>query len=91
MNALRQLLYRGGLSCAICYIIALTLYNMTHHDNIKHRQPPVWNCHSDDTHSENKHGEICHSEHQHSENRNSEDEHSDNCQNEVKTALILVY
>jgi hypothetical protein len=62
---------------------------MTHHDNIKHRQPPVWNCHSDDTQSENKHGEICHSEHQHSENRNSEDEHSDNCQNEDKHSINI--
>ena len=41
MNALRQLLNRGALLCAICYIIALALYNMTHHDNIKHHQPPV--------------------------------------------------
>ena len=64
---------------------------MTHHDNIKHHQPPVCNCHSEDKHSENKHGENCHSEHEHSENRHSEDEHSDNCQNVVKTALILVY
>ena len=62
---------------------------MTHHDNIKHHQPPVCNCHSDDKHSENKHGENCHSEHEHSENRHSEDEHSDKCQNEDKHSINI--
>jgi ABC-type uncharacterized transport system substrate-binding protein len=28
MNALRQWLYRGTLSCAMCFIIALTLYKV---------------------------------------------------------------
>jgi hypothetical protein len=35
MSALRRWLYRGTLSCAMCFIIALTLYNRTNHCNIR--------------------------------------------------------
>ena len=51
MNALRQWLYRGTISCAMCFIIALTLYNRTNHVNVKYHKCPVWNCHSEDKHS----------------------------------------
>ena len=40
MNALRRWLYRGTLSCAMCYLIALTLYNRTNHVNVKYHKPP---------------------------------------------------
>ena len=50
MNALRRWLYRGTLSCAMCFIIALTLYNRTNHVNAKYHKFPVWNCHSEDKH-----------------------------------------
>ena len=53
MNALRRWLYRGTLSCAMCVIIALTLYNRTNHINVKYHKSPVWNCHSEDKHSIN--------------------------------------
>ena len=48
MNALRRWLYRGTLSCAMYFLIALMLYNRTNHVNVKYHKPPVWNCHSDD-------------------------------------------
>ena len=51
MNALRRWLYRGTLSCVMCFIIALTLYNRTNHVNAKYHKPPVWNCHRQDKHS----------------------------------------
>ena len=51
MNALRRWLYPGTLSCAMCFIIALTLYNRTTHVNVKYHKSPVWNCHSEDKHS----------------------------------------
>ena len=51
MNALRRWLYRGTLLCAMCFLIALTLYNRTNHVNVKYHIPPVWNCHNEDTHS----------------------------------------
>ena len=51
MNALRRWLYRGTLLCAMCFLIALTLYNRTNPVNFKYHIPPVWNCHSEDTHS----------------------------------------
>jgi hypothetical protein len=51
MNALRRWLYRGTLSCAMCFLIALTLYYRTNHVNVKYHKPPVWNCHSEDKHS----------------------------------------
>ena len=51
MNALRRWLYRGTLSCAICFIIALTMYNRTNHVNVKYHKPPVWNCHSENKNS----------------------------------------
>ena len=51
MNALRRWLYLGTLSCAMCFIIALTLYNRTNHVNVKYHKSPVWNCHSEDKHS----------------------------------------
>jgi lysylphosphatidylglycerol synthetase-like protein (DUF2156 family) len=41
----------GTLSCAMCFIIALTLYNRTNHVNVKYHKSPVWNCHSEDKHS----------------------------------------
>ena len=47
MNALRRWLYRGTLSCAMCFLIALTLYNRTNHVNAKYHKSPVWNCHSE--------------------------------------------
>ena len=50
MNALRRWLYHGTLSCAMCFLIALTLYNRTNHVNVKCHKPPVCNCHSEDTH-----------------------------------------
>ena len=50
MNALRRWLYRGTLSCAMCFIIALTLYNRTNHVNVKYHKFPVLNCHSEDKH-----------------------------------------
>ena len=53
MNALRRWLYRGTLLCAMCFLIALTLYNRTNHVNVKYHIPPVWNCHSEDKHSIN--------------------------------------
>ena len=51
MNALRRWLYRGTLLSAMCFIIALTLYNRTNDVNVKYPKSPVWNCHSDDKHS----------------------------------------
>ena len=51
MNVLRRWLYRGTLFCAMCFLIALTLNNRTNHVNVKYHIPPVWNCHSEDTHS----------------------------------------
>ena len=51
MNALRRRLYRGTLSCAMCFIKALTLYNRTNNVNVKYHKSPVWNCHSEDKHS----------------------------------------
>ena len=51
MNALRRYLYRGTLSCAMCFIIASMLYNRTNHVNVKYHKSPVWNCHSEDKHS----------------------------------------
>ena len=51
MNALRRCLYRGTLSCAIFFIIALTLYNKTNYVNVKYHKSPVWNCHREDKHS----------------------------------------
>ena len=51
MNALRRWLYRGKLSCAMCFIIALTLYNRTNHVNVKYHKSPVWNWLSEDKHS----------------------------------------
>ena len=51
MNALRRWLYRGTLSCAMCFIIELTLYNRTNHVNVKYHKSPVSNCHSEDQHS----------------------------------------
>ena len=51
MNALRRWLYRGTLSCAMCFLIALTLYNRTNHVNVKYHKPPMWNCHSEDKHT----------------------------------------
>ena len=51
MNALRRWLYRGTLSCAMCFLIALTLYNRTNHVNVKYYKPPVWNSHSEDKNS----------------------------------------
>lgn len=62
MNALRRLLYRGALSYAICFLIALTMYNV----NIKHHKPPLCNCHSDDKYGEDDHNENCHNEYKHS-------------------------
>ena len=53
MNALRRWLYRGTLTCAMCFLIALTLYDRTNHVNVKYHKPPVCNCHSDDKHSIN--------------------------------------
>jgi hypothetical protein len=53
MNALRRWLYRGTLSCAMCFLISLTLYNRTNHVNVKYHKLPVWNCQSEDTHSIN--------------------------------------
>ena len=50
MNVLRRWLYRGTLFCAMCFLIALTLYNRTNHINVKYHIPPVWHCHSEDTH-----------------------------------------
>jgi hypothetical protein len=41
MNALRRWLYRGTLSCAMCFIITLTLYNRTNHVNVKYHKSPV--------------------------------------------------
>jgi hypothetical protein len=51
MNVRRQWLYSGTLLCAMCFIIALTLYNRTNHVNVKYHKSPVWNCHSEDKHS----------------------------------------
>jgi hypothetical protein len=51
MNALRRWLYRGTLSCAMCFIIALTLYNRTNPVNVKYHKSSMWNCHSEDKHS----------------------------------------
>ena len=48
MNALRRWLYRGTLSCAMYFLIALTLYNRTNHVNVKYHKSAVWNCHSED-------------------------------------------
>jgi hypothetical protein len=42
--------YLGTLSCAMCFIIALTLYNRTNHINVKYHKSPVWNCHREDKH-----------------------------------------
>jgi hypothetical protein len=36
MNALRRWLYRGTLSCAMFFLIALTMYNRTNHVNVKY-------------------------------------------------------
>ena len=47
MNALSRWLHRGTLSCAMCFIIVLMLYNRTKHVNVKYHKPPVWNCHSE--------------------------------------------
>ena len=48
MNALRRWLYRGTLSCAMFFLIALTLCNRTNHVNVKYHKSPVRNCHSED-------------------------------------------
>ena len=37
--------------CAMFFLISLTLYNRTNHVNVKYHIPPVWNSHSEDTHS----------------------------------------
>ena len=50
MNALTRWLYRGTISCAMCFIIALTLYNRTNHANVKYHKSSVWNCHSEVKH-----------------------------------------
>jgi hypothetical protein len=50
MNPVRRWLYRGTLSCEMCFLIALTLYNRTKHVNVKCHKPPVWNWHSEDKH-----------------------------------------
>ena len=50
MNAQRRWLYRGTLLCAMCFLIALTLYNRRNHVNAKYHIPPVWNCHSEHKH-----------------------------------------
>ena len=47
------LIRHGTLSCAMCFLIALTLYNRINHVNVKYHKPPVWNCHSKDKHSIN--------------------------------------
>ena len=65
MNALRRWLYRGALSCVICFLIALTLYNRRNHVSFIYHQHQVWNSHSEDTHSEDKHSENCYSEYKH--------------------------
>ena len=51
MNALRRWLYRDTLSCAMYFLIALTLYNRTNHVNVKYHKSPVWNCYNEDKHS----------------------------------------
>ena len=51
MNALRRWWYRGTLSCAMCFTIALTLNNRTNHVNVKYHKSPVWNCHSEGIYS----------------------------------------
>jgi hypothetical protein len=48
---LRRWLYRDTLSCAMCFIIALTLYKWTYHVNVKYHKSPVRNCHSEDKHT----------------------------------------
>ena len=51
MNALIRWLYRCTLSCAMCFLIALTLYNRTNHATVKCHRRPVLICHSEDKHS----------------------------------------
>jgi hypothetical protein len=51
MNPLRRWLYRGTLSCEMCFLIALTLYNRTNHVNVKFHKPPVRNSQIEDKHS----------------------------------------
>jgi hypothetical protein len=51
MNPVRRWLYRGTLSCEMCFLIALTLYNRTNHVNVKFHKPPVWNSQIEDKHS----------------------------------------
>ena len=65
MNALGRWLYCGTLSCAICFLITLTMYNRTNHVNVKYHKSPVVNSHIEDEHSEDKHSENCHSEDKH--------------------------
>ena len=51
MNALIRWLYRCALTYAMYFLISLTLYNRTNHDNVNYHKSPVWNCHSQDKHS----------------------------------------
>ena len=51
MNALRRWLYRGTLSCAMCFLIALMLYNRTNHVNVKYHKPQAWNSQNEEKHS----------------------------------------
>jgi hypothetical protein len=51
IKSLRRWLYRGTISCAMCFPIALTLDNRTNHVNVKYHKPPEWKCHSEDKHS----------------------------------------
>ena len=53
MNAPRRRLYRVTLSCAMCFLIALMLYNRTNHVNVKYHKSSVWNCQSEDKHNIN--------------------------------------